>query len=200
MSRRRRSTGVAALVAVAVLAAAGGPTAAGAAGTPGEADRAAYDIRDLVFDIRDLAPGGDDLVFSTQELDGSVTDSQREKQVELTLAADVFFAFDRDGLTIPAAAALAALAPRIGDEARGTVRIDGYTDAVGDAEYNRDLSRRRAATVQADLERRITGKHLAFVATGHGASDFVAANTHQDGSDNPQGRARNRRVTITYDR
>ena len=39
-----------------------------------------------------------------------------------------------------------------------------------------------------------------FQSTGKGAADPVAPNTNPDGSDNPEGRARNRRVTITFAR
>jgi outer membrane protein OmpA-like peptidoglycan-associated protein len=35
---------------------------------------------------------------------------------------------------------------------------------------------------------------------GHGEADPVAPNVKKDGSDNPRGRARNRRVTITFAR
>jgi OmpA-OmpF porin, OOP family len=159
-----------------------------------------YDIRDLEFETETLEFSDRGLQFSVQSLDGSVTDTQDEKQVQLTLAADVFFAFDKDTLNVATAVTVAGLAERIGNEARGPVRIDGYTDSVGDAAYNLDLSKRRAGTVQAELERRITGKSVTFVAAGKGAADFVAPNTNADGSDNPEGRARNRRVTITYDR
>jgi OmpA-OmpF porin, OOP family len=141
-----------------------------------------------------------DLRFRVLALDNSVSEESTGQRETLTLAADVFFAFDQDGLTIPAAAALADLAPRIAARAKGTVRIDAYTDAKGPADYNLDLSRRRAATVQADLERRLAGKPIAFAAVGHGAAAFVAPNSKADGSDDPEGRARNRRVTIAFDK
>jgi OOP family OmpA-OmpF porin len=194
MSPRGRSAGF--LLAAALLAAVGEPRAAGAA----DPATAPYDIRELAPDSRDIDIGGRDLVFSVQEMDGSVTDTRNEKQVELTLAADVFFAFDKDTLNVATAVTLAGLAERIGTEAKGSVRIVGYTDAVGNAGYNLDLSKRRAATVQAELERKLTGRPLRFESDGKGATDFVAPNTAPDGSDNPDGRARNRRVTITYER
>jgi len=52
--------------------------------------------------------------------------------------------------------------------------------------------------VQTEIEGKLGGKPVAFAATGHGARDFVAPNAKPDGSDDPDGRARNRRVTITY--
>jgi outer membrane protein OmpA-like peptidoglycan-associated protein len=197
MSRQGRS-------AVAVAVAAAVALLGGAAGARPATARSASSAQgtggDVRFDIRDLAPDVRDMRASVMAMDGSVTDTRTQKQVELTLAADVFFAFDKAELTVPAAISLAELAPRVADEARGTVRIDGYTDAKGGDAYNVELSQRRAAAVRADLERRLTGRGLTLEATGRGATNFVAPNANPDGSDNPEGRARNRRVTITYDR
>jgi outer membrane protein OmpA-like peptidoglycan-associated protein len=54
--------------------------------------------------------------------------------------------------------------------------------------------------VAAALRRRLGGATPGLVVRGHGEADPVAANQHKDGSDNPAGRARNRRVTITFPR
>ncbi len=78
------------------------------------------------------------------------------------------------------------------------MQVDGYTDSVGNDAYNRDLSQRRAASVTAALTSRLRGKPTQLRATGHGESDPVAPNANADGSDNPAGRAKNRRVTITF--
>jgi OOP family OmpA-OmpF porin len=186
MSRWARSGAV----VVALAAVAGAATVAG--------DPAGAQGTDLGSEVRDLTMEVRGLRFEVVSLDNSVTDVVTPEQEQVTLAADVFFAFDKDSLTIPAAAALSDLAPRIAQRAKGTVTIDGYTDAQGAAAYNVDLSKRRAMAVQAELERRLSGRTLAFVSVGHGATDYIAPNTNPDGSDNPTGRARNRRVTITY--
>ena len=60
------------------------------------------------------------------------------------------------------------------------------------------LSRRRAQAVAVALRRAAAPPRL--VVRGHGEADPVASNTNKDGSDNPEGRARNRRVTITFRR
>jgi outer membrane protein OmpA-like peptidoglycan-associated protein len=78
------------------------------------------------------------------------------------------------------------------------VRVDGYTDSVGSDAYNLGLSRRRAAAVSAALRGAIPAR-LAIQARGHGESDPVAPNT-RGADDNPAGRAKNRRVTISYGR
>lgn len=74
------------------------------------------------------------------------------------------------------------------------VGIRAYTDSKGGESYNIGLSQRRAEAVKARLlelgleERRITE------VRGLGSSNPVAANKNADGSDNPRGRALNRRV------
>ena len=78
-----------------------------------------------------------------------------------------------------------------------TDAIDGYTDSKGSPAYNLRLSRRRAAAVRTALAR-LVGRGVRFQVAGHGEANPVAANFKRDGSDNPRGRAKNRRVTISF--
>jgi len=149
--------------------------------------------------ILDLVAKVDDLTTKITDLQGNVSVEQSPKQVEVTLAADVFFAFDTADLNPDAQSKLAEASKLIKTEAKGPVKIDGYTDAVGDDAYNVDLSKRRAASVQVALTQ-LVGTNVAFETAGHGKADPVLPNTNPDGSDNPAGRARNRRVTITFSR
>lgn len=73
----------------------------------------------------------------------------------------------------------------------------GHTDSIGTPAYNRGLSTRRARAVQAELRRALGGGAPPVSARGRGESDPVAANT-EGGEDNPAGRARNRRVVISF--
>jgi outer membrane protein OmpA-like peptidoglycan-associated protein/ABC-type nitrate/sulfonate/bicarbonate transport system substrate-binding protein len=76
--------------------------------------------------------------------------------------------------------------------ARGMlIRVEGNTDAVGDPEWNRKLSRRRAQSIVDYLiSRGIDPARL--VAKGNGSSQPVASNK------TPEGRARNRRTDILF--
>lgn len=70
------------------------------------------------------------------------------------------------------------------------VRVEGHTDNVGGAAYNRDLSRRRAASVV----RYLVGKGIAadrLASAGYGFDQPIASN------DTALGRAKNRRVQFT---
>ncbi len=91
-------------------------------------------------------------------------------------------------------AALDGVEEQLGS-AKGTITIEGHTDAIGDDPSNQTLSEARAASVQAALQERL-GSGFTFNAVGFGESRPVAPNTNPDGSDNPDGRAENRRVEI----
>ncbi len=73
------------------------------------------------------------------------------------------------------------------------VELAGHTDSVGSEEYNLKLSQRRAEAVKNYLvQHGISPDRL--VAKGYGESQPIAPNTNPDGTDNPEGRALNRRV------
>jgi outer membrane protein OmpA-like peptidoglycan-associated protein len=67
---------------------------------------------------------------------------------------------------------------------------------VRDDAHNQTLSEQRATAVQAALEPALGRSDLTTDVSGRGSADPVAPNSI-DGSDNPDGRAANRRVTIT---
>jgi outer membrane protein OmpA-like peptidoglycan-associated protein len=84
----------------------------------------------------------------------------------------------------------------IREKARGSVRIEGYTDAKGTEAYNQGLSERRAESVKKWLVEKDGLKDIHFLTSGYGAKRPVAPNTKPDGSDDPEGRQKNRRVVI----
>jgi outer membrane protein OmpA-like peptidoglycan-associated protein len=167
--------------------------AAPAAAQDGRSDRegtAAARVRDLVYRVRDLE-------YRWRALDNSERVEQAADQTTVTFAADVFFAFDRADLTPEARSRLEELAGDLTDLGPRTVTIGGHTDGHGDTAYNQDLSVRRARAVEAALDAAL-GDRFAFEVAGHGETQPVAPNETADGSDNPEGRALNRRVVISY--
>lgn len=126
----------------------------------------------------------------------SGSNSESPTQAQIALHADVLFAFDKSNLTSRAAAILQSVAQSIKPRAVGAVTVTGYTDSIGTEAVNIPLSRARAASVVAAL--RPLTPAVAYTAAGKGAADPVAPNTNPDGSDDPAGRALNRRVTIVY--
>jgi outer membrane protein OmpA-like peptidoglycan-associated protein len=73
------------------------------------------------------------------------------------------------------------------------VEIQSHTDSKGNDQYNMKLSQRRAESVVNYLmSKGITSNRL--VPKGYGESKPIAPNDNPDGSDNPEGRAKNRRT------
>jgi len=75
------------------------------------------------------------------------------------------------------------------------VEVAGYTDSKGSLEYNLKLSDKRAQAVIDYLVSPINPSSR-FIKKAFGESVFAAVNTNPDGSDNPEGRKYNRRVTF----
>ena len=73
------------------------------------------------------------------------------------------------------------------------IEIGAHTDSIGNREYNLKLSQERASNVVEYLvSKGIPASRL--VAKGYGASIPVAPNFNPDGSDNAEGREKNRRT------
>jgi outer membrane protein OmpA-like peptidoglycan-associated protein len=136
-----------------------------------------------------LVRGGGPLVTPMQ-----VHETQHE--LRIVLAGDVLFDFDSARLRPEAVAALQQAVGVMQRRSRKVVRVEGYTDSVGTPEHNRLLSEERARSVEAWLIRNAGYTPTMFHTEALGASHPVAPNTHPDGSDDPQGRQRNRRVEI----
>ena len=139
---------------------------------------------------RGLDPYVTTMVCASKGPEGGVT----ETPVEIKLPSDVLFEFGKSDLTPAAQAALDEVDSQI-EATTGTVTIEGHTDAIGDDASNQLLSEARAASVQASLQEKM-GSGFTFNVVGFGESRPMAPNTNPDGSDNPDGRAQNRRVEI----
>ena len=72
-----------------------------------------------------------------------------------------------------------------------TLTIEGHTDSIGGAQYNKDLSDRRAAAVKTELTAKYGIPAARLATEGYGLSHPVDKNS------TIEGRARNRRVELT---
>lgn len=123
----------------------------------------------------------------------------KEKCAErFRVGSDALFAFDKAELTPASEETLRKLQPMIRSVREHPISIEGHTDSIGDAKYNRRLSEKRAEAVL-----RWFADHKFLPADtpikGYGKEKPVAPNTKPDGTDNPAGRALNRRVEIVVD-
>lgn len=117
----------------------------------------------------------------------------------VSLPGDVTFEFDKAALRTDAHVTLDRVAELIKAAGDGEIRIEGHTDAKGDDAYNKRLSEQRTESVKAYL----VGKGIAadrLKTIGLGELRPVAPNANPDGTDDEEGRQRNRRVEIILPR
>lgn len=111
-------------------------------------------------------------------------------EIRLTMPGAIAFPMDASELASQIQPALDGVIDVLKAHPHTRVRIAGYTDATGTAADNRRLSERRARSVGRYLARGgIDPERLTM--TGYGARHYLA------GNDTPEGRAQNRRVTLT---
>lgn len=148
---------------------------------------------DSFFHVSEI--GGDSEI--NREMIEVLTEFEAEEINEgtkLTLPEDILFDYDSSELRDDADEAIQKLV-YLAEEIDGDITIIGHTDSRGDDEYNQNLSESRAeAVVKALIDSDVKEKRL--IAKGKGATEPVAENTKSDGSDNPEGREKNRRVEI----
>lgn len=132
------------------------------------------------------------------DIDGEIVDL--ESQVEggggtaVSLNSDVLFGFDESTLSSDATK---AVGDAVKDIPRGAeVEITGYTDSKGSDSYNKKLSTDRAKAVEKAAAK--ARSDLDLTSSGKGAANPVEPN-EQSGEDNPEGRAKNRRVEISWE-
>ena len=112
----------------------------------------------------------------------------------ITLEDGVLFDFGKSDIRPDAAQTLKSLAGVLNNAKVPTAHIYGHTDSISDEAFNLQLSQERADAVSAELKK--DGVSAMLDATGFGESKPIAPNENADGSDNPAGRALNRRVEI----
>lgn len=105
----------------------------------------------------------------------------------------VFFEFDEYDLEHDYQAYAENIYSILSDNKGFKVEITGHTDHMGTDEYNNRLSRQRANTIADYLVAKGIERNRVKVRY-QGETKLLASNTNADGSDNPDGRAKNRRV------
>lgn len=110
--------------------------------------------------------------------------------LRLIMPSDITFAFNSADIKSQFYPVLNSVAIVLRKFKDTIVRIDGYTDSTGSAEYNQRLSERRATAVAQYLGAQGVNPNR-FAVRGFGERHPIASNA------NAQGRSMNRRVEIT---
>lgn len=145
------------------------------------------------------ATGGIAAAGTALGLEGALKELKAEvtaTEIRIDLAADVLFDFDKATIKREAEPSLRHLAAVLKGNPGADVTIEGHTDGKGADAYNQTLSEQRAAAVKTWLVQnaQVTGAGIA--TRGWGKMKPIAPNANNDGSDNVDGRAKNRRVQV----
>ena len=150
--------------------------------------------------ILNIVPRTLDLKFQIEDLEGATKDievKETETEIKIELSGDILFDFDKWNIRPAAEPVLTQVAEVIKQYPNAAVVIEGYTDSKGSDSYNLRLSQNRAASVKDWLVKKGGVGNKRMTTKGWGEANPVAPNTNDDGSDNPEGRQKNRRVEIT---
>lgn len=108
----------------------------------------------------------------------------------------VTFGYDTAELSAEATAVLDEAVEILRRHPSLTVEVAGHTDSRGAADYNQRLSERRAQAVYDYLVENGIDRSRLLGPKGFGETRPLVPNQNPDGSDNPEGRASNRRVEL----
>lgn len=125
---------------------------------------------------------------------------QTGRSLSMNLSGDVLFDYDKAALKPDAEQALRKVAVVLSQFPESKVTVEGYTDSKGTKSVNMELSHQRAQAVREWLIKN-GGVTVANISVkGFGEQYPIAPNTNSDGTDNPLGRALNRRVSIIVEK
>ena len=106
---------------------------------------------------------------------------------------NIYYEFNEYNITREASKELDKLYQILVDNPEIEIELSSHTDSVASVEYNQNLSQKRAeSAVNYLIQRGISPERI--VAKGYGELKPIARNTNPDGTDNPEGRDRNRRT------
>lgn len=148
------------------------------------------DIVGVTLEIQGVTSGIQSVL---QDLGAKVT----AQEVKIELDADVLFDFDKYNLKPEAAESLKKVGQLVQSYPNAPLLIEGHTDGVGTHAHNMKLSDDRAASVKTWLVQNAGIQGSRITTRGWGETKPLAPNKNPNGSDNPAGRQKNRRVEIT---
>ena len=140
------------------------------------------------------------IVGLTLGIDGVLKDLGAKvtaEEIKIELAADVLFDFDKSNLRPEAAGTLQKVGQVVNSYPNAPLLIEGHTDSKGGHAYNVKLSENRALSVKNWLTQNAGIQESRMTTRGWAETKPVVPNANPNGSDNPNGRQKNRRVELT---
>ncbi|HLR52063.1 MAG TPA: OmpA family protein [Candidatus Avamphibacillus sp.] len=117
--------------------------------------------------------------------------TEEDGEIKVQVPDDVLFDFDKSDLKAEAKETLEEVITILESLEEGTnIHINGHTDNQGSADYNMELSEKRAFAVEEYLEDSGDLSHLDVTTKGYGKTKPIASN------EDKEGQQRNRRVEI----
>ncbi|MFD9480276.1 OmpA family protein [Streptomyces nojiriensis] len=135
-----------------------------------------------------------DLVEVVEDLGGEQRRQETNQTVMMALQSEVLFPEDSAVFNAQAAARIQAIANEINTQKATRIRVFGFTDDQGSYEHGKELSKKRADAVQAELAKTVTDPNVVFDVRGYSEDYPIADNGTEEG------RKKNRRVEITFPR
>lgn len=165
---------------------------------PGSEVRVADDLPQTTL-VDGASVGDTSVEVRVAELLGQLsTRESAEGGTVVVLSEQILFDFDADQLRPGSEPTLQQVAELLSLSDDPSVSVVGHTDGRGTPSYNQDLSERRAQAVVAALVE-LGADPARLQPVGRGQDEPVAEETTADGSDDPEGRAANRRVEVLVD-
>lgn len=112
------------------------------------------------------------------------------------MTSTVLFDFNKSEVRKDAEAELKKVLDFVKKYPGAKFKVEGHTDGIGSEKYNQGLSERRAEAIKNYLIKEGGVDKGMISSTGYGKTKPIAPNKTKDGKDNPEGRAKNRRVEI----
>ncbi len=160
---------------------------AGISQAQGAADSAMQNAQGATKAAGDAELAANDAVHRADTLDSVVKGIDQYKKVA---DVSVTFGFDKSVLTSDDKEQLDSFAASLGSAKSYILEVTGGTDSIGSAQYNYDLSQRRADSVVQYLAAKYGIAAHRFYLIGIGKDQAVAPN------DTKEGRKQNRRVQV----
>jgi outer membrane protein OmpA-like peptidoglycan-associated protein len=151
------------------------------------ADMATQNAQNATQQASQATLAATDAVHHADSLDAVVKGLDQYKQMA---DVSVTFGFDKAVLTADDKAQLDSFAAQLGAAKSYILEVTGGTDSVGSAQYNYDLSQRRADAVVQYLASKYAIAAHRFYLIGIGKDQQVASD------DTREGRQKNRRVQV----